>query len=810
MDDSLRISQFCIQAGNWQQRPASVAIVDGHAAGPLARKFKRQRGNLYVLLEAVHAVSVPDETCEQLLAAIVDAYYAESGSITRGLRASLLAGNTWLFEQNVRADSAHRLLMGLNCVVIREGDMYVGQVGPALVTLHQGDALQRFPAESIWLRSDSPSSFDLNREPPAGMRRELEPAFYHASLGAGDVLVMSTTSLVRLANAGELAEAFASHGGEAVRGNLEVLANGRDLTTVVLECPGQRSRSDYAAARPPAMAEPPLVAREVAPPAAASAAGKAASGISAVPSAPAGVPPAPTQGKRGRDDGQAAAVAATQPPHGDQAIVEGEALEEQPLEEEPLEVPLAERWRTPRGRRDQRATPGGERTPEEPSGWRRRVDEGAKSARASAEEFLDKVLPDRVPERPAQRAPAEPGLSVSGWALVLVALAIPLVMLVLIILMRVQYDRAQQGQFSTQRILAHTRYDQAMATQDRVLMRRGLIEASKAAEDGLAMRAQDEDLNDLQRRISLRLDDVDKVERLFHFWQVAVVDDDPTSATDSSRIVVEGVDLFLLNRGSDRVYRWLLSDAGDALQPPDKGPLLVQKGQLLGGIKVGDLVDIAWLESGGQRSLSTFVVLERNGSLLAYEKQQGIDVLPVADSHSWQKPQAIGSFYGNLYVLDALQSRILKYTPVDNAYTAAPSDYIAFQLNIDLSGAVDMTIDGNLYVLLANGTILRLNRGELQSFTMAGLPSPMRSPTSIFVSGPKKAEGDGYVYVTDTGNERVLQFDKAGNYMRQFRAKQGDPQMRGLRGIYVDEARHRMFLLAGRTLWVSNIPTTTK
>jgi hypothetical protein len=224
-----------------------------------------------------------------------------------------------------------------------------------------------------------------------------------------------------------------------------------------------------------------------------------------------------------------------------------------------------------------------------------------------------------------------------------------------------------------------------------------------------------------------------------------------------------------------------------------------------GGGQLGDMVDIAWVEAGGHRTLGTFMALERVGTLLAYDPQQGIDALPVADSDLWLNPQAIGGYFGNLYVLDPLLSRIFKYVPTDNVYTNPPSDYLSPQLDVDLTGAVDMTIDGNLYVLFADGGVLKFFDGVPEPFPMNGLPTPMRSPTTIFVSGPQDPEAEGYIYVTDTGNQRVLQFDKAGNYIRQFKAKSGELQMEQLRGIYVDEESKRMFILSGRLLWLADL-----
>ena len=446
---------------------------------------------------------------------------------------------------------------------------------------------------------------------------------------------------------------------------------------------------------------------------------------------------------------------------------------------------------------------------------RENLSQSAEQVRQRTEDFLLRVLPDKLPERPAGAAggrvrdDSAQAISLSGRALVLIALIIPLVMFFIVVMTRIQYERIRQEHFSSLQAMAQSRYDTALKMPSRAEMRQRLYDALATSEEGLAINPDDEALNTLRRRIHHKLDEIDVVRRLFHLWKLAELEDDALSPTDSSRIVIHGIDVFLLNRGSSRVYKYLLNEAGDALQSPDSSPILVQKGELRGGIQLGDMVDIAWMEAGGQRTLSTFVVLERAGSLLAYDPQQGIDVLPVADSDIWLKPQAIAGYYGNLYVLDPLLSRILKYMPTDNAYTNPPSDYLDPQLDVDLTGAVDLAIDGNVYVLFADGQVKKFLKGDPQSFALQGLPSPMRSPTTIFVSGPQEAEARGYVYITDTGNERIVQFDKSGNYVRQFKAQSGEKHMENLRGIYVDEEMERMFILSGKTLWLANIPPLT-
>jgi hypothetical protein len=634
----------------------------------------------------------------------------------------------------------------------------------------------RYPADSIWLRSDSPGAFDLNREPAAGMRRDAEPNLHHITLASGDVLLLSTTSLARLAPDTEVVDAVSGGGGRSVLQGLLGLAAVGDLEAIIIECLGEHEPGAHMETAP-APREPPE---------------------------PAPVVEADIERSEvdlGRDMQREPPIGLETPPpwlavpdQYPQEVVEDSFEEE---EETPEEVAEGREVIPPR-----------ESEPLLDLGdLRDGLAQGAERVRQTTEEFLMQVLPDRLPERPKAEERPPRDISLSGRALVAVALAIPLVMLFMVVMTRIQYERTRQERFSSLQALTQYRYDAAVKMEDPGRKREGFRDALALVEEGLAINPEDEPLNDLKRRVLHKLDEVDVVERLYHFWKLVDLEDGSSSPTDSSRIVIHGIDVFILNRGSDRVYKFLLNDVGDALQSVERNPILIQKGESLAGITLGNMVDIAWLSAGGQRTLSTFVILERAGSLLAYDPHQGIDVLPVADSDIWLKPQAIGGYYGNLYVLDPLLGRILKYIPTDNAYTNPPGDYLSPRLDVDLTGAVDMAIDGSVYVLFADGQIRKFLKGEPQSFTMAGLPTAMRSPTTLFVSGPQEPEAEGYVYVADTGNERILQFDKAGNYIRQFQATPGEMHMQGLRGIHVDEETGRMLILSGKALWLANAPS---
>jgi hypothetical protein len=796
----LRVERLAIRDGHWQQEPANVQIVPTEA-----RRGHDGQGGLYLVIEAPHGVVPPAGLFAELTQLVADTYLSMSRSVTRGLREALLAANALLFERNLRADSAHQVVLGLNCAVLRDNDVYMAQMGPSLIThIHEGQVI-RYPTDSIWLRSENPGTLDLSRQPPAGLRREIEPDLWHAVMAPGDVLIVSTTSLARMAMRRELAELTAYVGERSPREAIEVLANGRDLGAVIADWPADRLSDGVAIEVERESRVPSTPHQTVTPPQTTSKA-------------------APTPASQALDEALFA--------RDDDA---GEKEDQESFEEEDYADTLSPGG-TPRAA-DEAQQGLGQRTEERKrekgraqapriearsavvrnaDELRQSISQGASSLRRGAEDVLLNVLPSETPERPEPHAvgtsPTEEAISLSGKALVVVALIIPLVMLALIIMTRIQYERTQTEQFHSLQTLAQAQYDSAIRMAGEAETRRGLEEAMRTVRNGLAIDADDDELQSLQRRIVHKMEEIDRVELLRQPWKLRDLDDAPASPADSratlsARIVVQGIDVFVLNRSSSRVYQFLLNDAGDALLSAEADSVLVQKGDIRGGITLSDIVDIAWMEAGGDRTLSTFMALERTGFLLAYDPQQGIDVLPVADSEMWLKPAAIGSYFGNLYVLDPLLSRVLRYVPHDNVYTVPPDDYIPAQLGVDLTGAVDMAIDGSVYILFADGQVKKFLRGEPQPFTMQGMPSPMRSPTTIFVSGPKEPDAAGYVYVADAGNERILQFDKAGVYLRQFKMPSGDEQMKELRGLYVDEDRQRLFFLSGRTLWMASLPT---
>jgi len=697
MDASFKtiVHRFSIGKGVLQENPRTITVVEGSSV-PGSR---RSRGNLYILIETLGNLPDPDYVVKRLAEVIQSKYYQASGSVTGGINAALRAANDLLFEENLNAPREQRGVAGVSCAVLRDGDLYLGQIGPAVAYLAQPDGLRRFPEDSPWLRQAIPSEAERAASPPLGVRRVIEPLFYHAQVSAGDVLVLASPTLSRLASSRSIAEMLAQ-GVTKVQQQLQTLAADRSLSVLMI------TLADAGA-----------------------------------------------------------------PEEEEEELVELEASEA-----EPQAAPSISRLRS---------IPKPEAEPKPAGGLLA---------------LLGRILPDRTSKEPKHPQAAAPART-NGRTVAILAVLVPILALSLVLVTRYQYERSRRQQVVSLLKQAEEARQSGESSGQKDSLRQGLQQAVHLIDQALQIAPQDSTALRLRQEVIDQLDVVSGVQRLYTLWELADFSAGGTAPAELTRIVVRGNDVFVLDRAGGRVYRRLLTPAGDALQPPTSEAVLVQKGETRGGIVVGDLLDMLWMPAGGSRKVANLLILERNGSLLEWDATRGITVLPVADSAAWKKPQAAGAFFGNFYLLDPAQNRILKYVPTADGYTSPPVDYLANPSEVNLGEAVDMAIDGHIYVLGADGTIQKLLAGKPQPFPLSELDVPLNNPVAIAVTGEDEAHGS--VYVADAGLARVVQFTKQGQFVRQFKAGEGQATLARLHGLFVDESRQRIFLASGSKLYVA-------
>jgi len=574
---------------------------------------------------------------------------------------------------------------------------------------------------------------------PLGFKRGMPIRFYRSKVGVGDVILLTSGSLAQQAGPDQIAQAVLGEDVDPALASLEKLAGEGDASAMLVRVAPVEEK--------PRAKRQAAVRRPVRP---------------RVEEAPEERPARPR--------------------------VE-EAPEERPakprVEEAPEERP---------------ARPRVEEAPEERPArpdWNS-LERKVSSALREAGDFLRRLLPE--PEAPAPRErvapPRQPRRPAEGrrnlW--MSLAIAIPVIVVILVIVVYWRQTLARQAHFDE--LVAQAQQQMELAGQvDEATARGHLLESLDHLAEAEELGPGNPQVSDLREQVDYILNKIDKVTKLD--WIVPLWEYGEPGSDPSRVIIANDIDIYVLDKSLDRVYKHLLDDTMQALQELDVDPVLLRKGDQRDPIVVGELVDMAWAEAEGGRLGSNLLVLESGGSLLEYDPEKGIKVLPVGGSDGWIQPQIAGSYKGDFYLLDSGLNQILRYEPdygdVSEGYFPTPGE-------VDLAGAVDMAVAGEIYVLYADGHILKLDDGQPVPFEITGLYEPLQNPTALFTS----AEAES-LYVADAGHKRIVQLTKEGTFLQQFKAGEG-AAFDQLKGLVALEKYNLLYFVSGSRLYVTNIP----
>jgi len=129
---------------------------------------------------------------------------------------------------------------------------------------------------------------------------------------------------------------------------------------------------------------------------------------------------------------------------------------------------------------------------------------------------------------------------------------------------------------------------------------------------------------------------------------------------------------------------------------------------------------------------------------------------------AWEKANSISMFLGSLYLLNSTDGQIYKHIS-GSAGFAAGTNYVDTS-KVDIKNAVSMTIDGSVYILKSDNTIIKLSKSNLQDFNLKDIPTPNDKITK----GKKvwTTSEINSLFVLD-GN-RILELDKTGKFLHQY------------------------------------------
>ncbi len=171
-----------------------------------------------------------------------------------------------------------------------------------------------------------------------------------------------------------------------------------------------------------------------------------------------------------------------------------------------------------------------------------------------------------------------------------------------------------------------------------------------------------------------------------------------------------------------------------------------------------------------------------------------LDELDMGGSFSPDKIVGAETYGNRLYTLDPSADEIMRHQKTIAGYGQGTSWILD---GTSVKKGIDLAIDGNVWVLMTDGTVTKFLQGSKEDFTLGPVVDPLESPTRIVTSEDSK-----YLYILEPKKKRMLQFDKEkGDFVKQFVSDKFDD----LRDMVVIEKGAKAYLLNGSSVFAIDL-----
>ncbi|MCB0116354.1 MAG: hypothetical protein R2873_12110 [Caldilineaceae bacterium] len=768
-----------------------------HTVEPEQGSPQAQRGNLYILIELMGDSPIRSQALRLMHKRLETTYYSAAGSVSALLRGAILAGHAVLKEINERTHHTD-LRAGIICAALVDGRLIMASAGPALAMVATDQRVDQFPP--------GPRHYTT----PLGGDETPLVSVYREQIGAGDALFLGESDWILLTTVKTVAGAITTATPENrfdvlaylrkqvnsadVLGLLVVLADETDQTAQA----ATQARNDLSGLPTALGAAPPV--RDI----------PAADEVPAVweeENTPPKTPATPSPQRQTQRQTQRQA-----PRKPEQARAHRFSIDEIELIE-----PGQEQAQRPRAQQVASTVSGALGAA---GTWTRRT-----GSRASA--WITNLLPDRtrsapepsdwigaIPElgeddeddqagglvaRP-RYTPPERTRGSRARLFILLAILIPLLAFATVGAFYLREGASNQTEGVKLVELAESqllRAQQALSIDDESGARAALGEAQRYLDEAIALIGINERIRAVSEEIRAELQSLLQVRSLYSL-------DFPLHSfpndADPRRVVVFDQDVYVLDTGR-QVVEFFRTDSSRSTVQENHGAI-IREGDVVEGVTVGRLVDIAWQgRIAGFADKASLLILDRNNNIFRYNNVDEATYLRLAGAEQLGTISQIENYTGRLYLLDEQQNQIWRYVSAGLGYDEPPGPWFDAQVQANLAGVISTAIDGDIWMLNEDGVVLRYRQGGQLPFSLdnsAGLTGRMVDMT--IDAGP-----EGNVYLADGSQDRILVFDKQGNYREQFQAAENNA-LRGLRGLYLDNVTGTLFILTQSSLYAHSLP----
>jgi hypothetical protein len=230
---------------------------------------------------------------------------------------------------------------------------------------------------------------------------------------------------------------------------------------------------------------------------------------------------------------------------------------------------------------------------------------------------------------------------------------------------------------------------------------------------------------------------------------------------------------------------------------------ILTEGETVAGSTVGNLWGVAFDAKGLYVSDGDTVFM------LPVESQEWRAVkLGRINNQEWT-PGPIAAFDGSIYLLEAQYRQIYRF-PIETAEDVAePRDWLLTGARDDVESATDLAIDGNIYVLLEDGTIQQMYQGDLSIEIMPPYIEPDVAEALVGRGGSRYLYEAVAVEEGDAG--RIVAFDIKGEHAAQLKLPIGfstrDVNVRepfdGIQDVIVDESTGTIYIINADGIWTA-------
>ena len=295
--------------------------------------------------------------------------------------------------------------------------------------------------------------------------------------------------------------------------------------------------------------------------------------------------------------------------------------------------------------------------------------------------------------------------------------------------------------YSTQLTQAQSAYEESIMQKEvnSERSRELFLQAKQVADELLRRGIKDEELSDLIVKIQSETPNIlgEVRQEAAVFLDLSLV----RTGVSASELSLHQETLAILDRGGQRIIS--ISSAKETLA-------------LSGPEKLKNPKSIA-LYAGRYFSLGDNGIVELD--------KKGTVVREIKSDEEWVDPVKIGAFGSNVYLLDK-KGEIWRYSGTEGDFSAKQR-WLAPGVTPDFSGVVDISIDGSIWTLNQDGTILRYTKGAPSLIKLSGLEKPLSGALAIYA-----VEDLDSFYLLDKNNSRIVELSKRGVYQKQYLASQ--------------------------------------